>query len=137
MSRTDQYLIQLTRVRDGKDFGKWQTLTGDGVDSNETFTRDGYGLSRVPLGAPSTEGTISCSRTFYPETDGGQKGELKADNGRTYYLVNRQKLDPEGLTIGAPDVKRCMLKSMKLADVNVGDDSPSADTYTIELTPEG
>jgi hypothetical protein len=137
MSRTDQYLIQLSRERDHKDFKSWQTMTGDGRDSAETFTRDGYGLPRVPLGAPATEDTISCSRTFYPATDDGLLEELKADVGRTIYIANKQKLDPDGHTIGAPDVKRCMLKSCKRADVNVGDDSPSADTYTIELTPEG
>jgi hypothetical protein len=137
MSRTDQYLIQLTRERDNLASGKWKTMSGDGGDSAETFTRDGYGLARVPLGAPQTADTITCSRTFYPDTDAGLREQLKADVGHTYYISNKQKLDAEGHTIGAPDIKRCMLKSIKLADVNVGDDSPSADEYTIELTPEG
>ncbi len=137
MSTTAQYLITLTRERDGKDFRTWQTMASDGVDSAETFTREGYGLPRIPLGAPKTEGTINCSRAFFPATDGGLLPELKADAGHTFYISNRQKLDPDGFTIGTPDVKRCMLKSCKRADVDVAADSPSVDTYTIELTPEG
>jgi hypothetical protein len=137
MSTSNQYLIQLSRERDHKDFKAWKSMTGDGVDSAETFTRDGYGLPRVPLGGPKTEDTVTCSRTFYPDTDAGLLGELQADAGHTYYIANKQKLDPDGHAIGAPDVKRCMLKSCKRADVDVGNDSPSVDDYTIELTPEG
>lgn len=137
MSRSDQYEITLTRKRDGKDFGKWTTFSGGGSDSAETFTRDGYGLPRKPLGAPKVVDTITCSRTFYPDTDNGERDELEADVGHALYEANKQKLDLEGHTIGNPKVFNCVLKSCKPADVNTGDDTPSADTYTIELTPEG
>jgi hypothetical protein len=137
MSRTDQYIITLTRSRDGKDFGKWQTFQGGGVDSAETTTRDGYGLPRKQLGGPATQDVITCARVFYPDTDNGQLGELKGDAGHTEYVANKQKLDPDGLAIGAPEAFNCMLKSCKPSDVNVADDTPSADTYTIELSVEG
>jgi hypothetical protein len=137
MSRTDQYVIHLTRQRDGKDFKTWKTHSGGDPDSAETFTRDAYGLPRKPLGAPQTLDTIKCSRTFYPETDDGQLEELKAGCGRDMFIVNKQKLSVDGHAVGSPDIRNAMLKSCKQADVNVGDDSPSADEYTIELTPEG
>jgi hypothetical protein len=136
-SRTDQYLVHLTRERDGKDFGNWQTYSGGGVDSAETTTRDGYGLPRVQMGGQPTTDAITCSRVFYPDTDAGQLAELKAGTGRDRFIANKQKLDIDGHTVGAPDVENCMLKSCKSSDVNVADDSPSADTYTIELSPEG
>jgi hypothetical protein len=137
MSRTDQYVITLTRVRDGKDFGTWQTHTGGGADSAETTTRDGYGLPRKQLGAPATAEAITCSRVFYPETDAGQLAELKGGVGKDRFVVNKQKLSIDNHTTGAPEVHNCMLKSCKPADVNVADDSPSADTYTIDLSTEG
>lgn len=137
MSRTDQYTIHLTRERDGKDFGNWKTYSGGGVDSAETTTRDGYGLPRKQLGAQPTTEPITCSRVFYPDTDAGQLGELKGGCGRDRFLVIKQKLDPEGHTVGTPEPHNCVLKSCKPSDVDVGDDSPSADVYTIELSPEG
>jgi hypothetical protein len=137
VSRTDQYVISLTRVRDKKDFGKWQTYTGGGTDSSEVTTRDGFGLPRKQLGSQPTNESVSCSRVFYPETDDGELGELKEGVGKDLFIANKQKLDVDGHTVGAPDAKTCMLKSCKPSDVNVADDTPSADTYTIELSPEG
>lgn len=137
MSRSDQYQITLTRQRDGKSFGVWKTYQGGGADSAEVFTRDGYGLPRKPLGAQSTVEGITCARTFYPETDDNQKQELKEGVGRDIFITNKQKLSVDGHAVGNPDVYNCMLKSFKPSDVNVGEDSPSADEYTIELTPEG
>jgi hypothetical protein len=137
VSRSDQYVIHLTRVRDGKDFGTWQTYTGGGVDAAETTTRDGYGLPRKQLGAQPTTEAITCSRVFYPDTDAGQVDELEAGVGRDQFTANKQKLSADGHTTGAPKVSNCMLKSCKRADVNVADDSPSADVYTIELSPDG
>jgi hypothetical protein len=137
MSLTNQYLITLTRQRDGKDFGRWQTHSGGKIDSSETTTRDGFGLPRKQLGGPATRDAEKLSRVFYPETDNGEIGELEADAGHTLYLVGKQKLDPEGNAIGAPRSRVAMLKSVEQADVDVSDDSPSADRYTVELSPEG
>lgn len=137
MSRSDQYLVHLTRERDGKDFGNWKTIAGVGVDSAETTTRDGYGLPRKQIGAQPTADTMTCSRVFYPDTDAGQLGELIAGAGKDRFIANKQKLSVDGHTTGAPKVSNCMLKSCKEADVDTGDDSPSADTYTIELSPDG
>lgn len=136
-SRTDQYLITLTRQRDGKYFGQWQTHSGGKTDSNETKTRDGYGLPTKQLGGPQTKDGEKASRVFYAGTDGGQREELEADAGHTYFLVGKQALDIEGNAIGKPRSRVAMLKSIEEADVNVSDDSPSPDTYTIELSPEG
>lgn len=137
MSLTNEYLITLTRSRDGKDFGKWQTFSGGGVDSAETTTRDGYGLPRKQLGAPATPDTITCSRVFYPDTDAGQLAELKGGAGRDRFVAVKQKLSTDGHATGAPDPFNCLLKSCKPADANVADDTPSPDTYTIELSVEG
>jgi hypothetical protein len=137
MSRTDQYIIHLTRERDKKDFGVWQSMTGVGVESAETSTRDGYGLPRKQLGAQANYDPMTCGRTFYPETDNGQLDELKAGAGKDRFIANKQKLSVDGHATGNPKVFNCMLKSCKEADANVGDDTPSADTYTVELSPDG
>jgi hypothetical protein len=137
MSRADQYVINLTREKDGKDFGTWQTYTGGGVDAAESTTRDGYGLPRKQLGAQPTTEAIACSRVFYPDTDNGELEELEAGVGRDRFIANKQKVSVDGHTTGKPRVSNCMLKSCKRADVNVADDTPSADTYTIELSPDG
>jgi hypothetical protein len=137
VSRSDQYLVHLTRERDGKDFGSWQTHTGGGVDSAEATTRDGYGLPRKQLGAQPTSEAIACSRVFYPDTDAGQVEELEVGVGKDRFIANRQKLSVDGHTTGVPKIHNCMLKSCKRSDVNVADDSPSADVYTIELSPDG
>ncbi len=136
MSLTNQYQIHLTRARDNKDFGVWRTHAGRGVDSPETTIRDEFKGPRKQLGGPQTRSAITCSRTFYPDTDNGQADELEAGVGVDFFNVNKQKLDPDGHAVGSPKLDVCMLKSFKEADVDVGDDSPSADTYTIELSPE-
>lgn len=137
MSRTDQYVISMTRESDGKPYGTWKSHTGGGTDSNEAFARDGYGQPRKALGGPQTVDTISMSRTFYPDTDNGILEELTAGAGKLRVVTNRQKLDADGFAVGTPQVRRGVLKSCKPADANVEDDSPGADTYTVEVTPDG
>lgn len=137
MSRTDQYVIHVSRESDGKDYGTWKTWQGGGSDSNEAFAKDGYGLPRRALGGPQTIDTITCSRGFYPDTDNGELEELIAGGGKIRVVANRQKLDPDGFVTGSPMIRRGMLKSCKPSDVDVSDDSPGADAYTIEITPDG
>lgn len=137
MSRTDQYLITLTREADQKASGQWREYTGGGVDSAETFVRDAYAQPRRALGGPSTVDTVQLTRTFYPDTDAGLLDQLKNDVGKRRYVVNRQKLSPDGFATGVPDMRKGMLKSCKRSDVNVADDSPSVDSYMVEISSDG
>jgi hypothetical protein len=136
MSTVNQYQISIKREADGRNFGRWKELSGWGTDSAEVFNRDEYLGPRVPLGAPSVLSTLTASKTFYVDLDDDVTA-LDADSGHTYYVVTRQKLLPAGGAVNSGRSRRCMLKGIKLADVNVGDDSPAVDTYTIELTPQG
>lgn len=137
MSRTDQYRISLSRESDGKSYGTWKSHSGGGTDSNEAFARDEYGQPRKALGGPQTVDTITIVRGFYPDTDGGILEELTGGAGKLRVICNRQKLDPDGFTIGTPQIRRGVLKSCKPSDANVEDDSPGADAYTAEVSCDG
>lgn len=137
MSTTNQYLINIKRIADGRDFGDWRTLTGWGSDSAEVFSRDVYGGPRRSLGAPKTLDTVTASKTFYADLDDDVSAIDESVGNGEKFLVLRQKLLPSGEVTGKQRTATCTLKSLKLADANPGDDSPEADSYTVELTPEG
>ncbi len=65
----------------------------------------------------------------------GKLEELEESCGRDFFLANRQKLDIDSHTVGAPQLFTCMLMGVKLGDVDVSSSEPTADVYTIELAP--
>jgi hypothetical protein len=132
-ARSDMYRINLTRLRDGRDFGIWQTFDGADLQA-ESETVGGNGLPLIQLGGPSARSPITCSRVFYPEGD-EQLRELEEGNGRDRFQATRQKADADGYLVGTPRRFNALLIAVKLGSVDVSSDDPTADRYTIELAP--
>lgn len=137
MSRTDQYLITLAREADQKPCGSWREFAGGGVKASSTGVRDQYGQPKRALGGPASVDTVTLTRTYYAESDAGLLEQLEADVGKQRYIVNRQKLSPDGFATGTPSMRKGVLLSATRADVNIDDDSPSADSYVIEIDCDG
>jgi hypothetical protein len=134
MSRIDQYQVNLVGPN-GEDWGLWLTYDGGGVDSEETSTRDAYGLPKEQLGGAQTIDNHTLSRTFKTNRDPSVWPTLKKGCGRIRLSGNVQLLDIDGFAVGKPDPFQGMLKSAKKAAVNI--EGSDAMKITIEISADG
>lgn len=132
MSRVDTYQVHV--VLAGTDLGLWQTFAGGGVDSEEAFTRDAYGLPRVALGGPATIGNWTVTRTF-KVTDSNRYPFIRRQAGKGRCSGSVQLLDADGFAVGTVENYSGILKAASKADVSV--EGNEAMKITLEITADG
>lgn len=136
MSLSNQYVISAKRIKDKVDFKTWKTASGIALSGTPTTTRDGYGMTPVVLGGPvPLESPISCSRTFYPATDGTEKADLYAGVMKDWFALTIQKTDADGNAFGSPETKNALLTGFSETDKDVSADTPAVDEYTAVFQP--
>lgn len=134
MSRVDQYHIHLSNVG-GRDCGVWQTKGGGGVDSEEAFTRDDFGLPREALGGQATITNHTLARTYRIDRDPDLYRFLRRAAGNKRCSGTAQLVDPDGFAVGVPEPFQGMLKAANKDDANVeGSDTMKVN---IEISADG
>lgn len=134
MGRIDQYQVNLVGPN-GEDWGLWVTYDGGGVDSEEVFSRDAYGLPREALGGQATIDNHQLSRTFKTNRDPALWPILKRGCGNKRVSGTVQLLDIDGFAVGRPDPFQGMLKSAKKEAVNI--EGSDAMKINIEISADG
>jgi hypothetical protein len=134
MSRVDQYQVHLVAVA-GRDCGLWQTFGGGGVDSEESVTRDAYGLPVVQLGGQARVQNFTMTRTYRVGRDPDLYPLLRKACGRAHFNAGVQLLDLDGFPVGPVEPYTGVLKSASKADVNI--EGNEAMKVTLEFSAEG
>lgn len=134
MSTVDQYQVHLLAAG-GRDCGLWQTFAGGGIDSEEAWTRDAYGLPRVALGGQATVQNFTMTRTYRVGRDPELYPFLRKACGRVRFGASVQLLDLDGFPVGPVEPYSGVLKSCAKADVNV--EGSEAMKLTLEFSAEG
>lgn len=126
MVREDLYDIYVNI--NGSPQGKFDKMSGGGVDSEDSFYR-GSGGVRVALGGSKTIENVTVSRLAFPGRENNLLPYLIAGAGRVSMVVTKWPTDADHNPFGRPLVYKGKLKAVTPNDV----DSEGNDAALIEL----
>ncbi|MCA1571700.1 MAG: hypothetical protein LC798_15580 [Chloroflexi bacterium] len=132
-NRVDQWQAHLTVA--GQDCGVWMTHSGGGVDSEEAFVREAYGLPRIALGGAPTVENVELERVYRTERDAPLLPFLVSQAGRGQCVISQQALDGDGFAVGKPITRAGILKAVTPPDSDVQGSDPAM--LAVEISAHG